>query len=290
MLQAPLYRSLHSGDEGDDVSSVQQKLKDLGFFRGRLTGRVDNETQLAVAKMYDSLGYEPPAPSADVESAKNDAENALQEAQQAVPSDPALIKSLTMQVQAARAAAGTWINLDEWFAVPQGAIVVSAPVKGSQIEVGQSVMNLSVGKRTVTARANLLQLESLPLGTRVKVALVGAPDSALTGNVLSIGSFVEADANGSQAGKDVTIEVPAQDDDDIPADAAVQVSTSTVAAPGPAVPLTALRQDSKGTFVLAKAQAGPKRVDVSVSRQADGWAALANAGSLRIGDSVVTSM
>ncbi|MCL2423791.1 MAG: peptidoglycan-binding protein [Micrococcales bacterium] len=56
----PLYRDIAPGDTGDDVSAVQQGLKQAGLYKGQVTGSYGPGTQAAVTAMYKAAGYTPP--------------------------------------------------------------------------------------------------------------------------------------------------------------------------------------------------------------------------------------
>lgn len=56
----PLYRDIEPGDDGDDVTALQQGLRQAGLYKGRVDGHYGPGTQSAVAAMYRAAGYDPP--------------------------------------------------------------------------------------------------------------------------------------------------------------------------------------------------------------------------------------
>ena len=51
-----LKRVMNIGMSGDDVTLLQEKLKDLGFFRDRIDGYFGQNTLLAVTSLQKSVG------------------------------------------------------------------------------------------------------------------------------------------------------------------------------------------------------------------------------------------
>lgn len=45
---APPANTVRRGDKGDDVTSVQQRLKDLGYYTGKVTGTFNEDTEKAL--------------------------------------------------------------------------------------------------------------------------------------------------------------------------------------------------------------------------------------------------
>ncbi len=63
--KAPAYRDLVRGISGDDVLQLEQGLERLGFAPGLIDGVYDARTSVAVAKWYQSAGWEPFGPTKD---------------------------------------------------------------------------------------------------------------------------------------------------------------------------------------------------------------------------------
>ncbi len=59
----PAYRDMVPGTSGPDVMQLEEALKRLGFDPGDVDGNYDDKTGAAVAKWYQSKGYEPFGPT-----------------------------------------------------------------------------------------------------------------------------------------------------------------------------------------------------------------------------------
>jgi hypothetical protein len=57
--QFPLYRELHAGDQGSDVTELQLGLRKV-FGLPHVTGTFDSDTERAVRRLYSGYGYRPP--------------------------------------------------------------------------------------------------------------------------------------------------------------------------------------------------------------------------------------
>ena len=63
--EIPAYRDLVPGISGNDVRQLEQGLDRLGFEPGAVDGTYDEQTSGAVAKWYNSAGYEPFGPTTE---------------------------------------------------------------------------------------------------------------------------------------------------------------------------------------------------------------------------------
>lgn len=59
----PAYRDLRPGDQGDDVTQLEDGLAKLGFDPGRVDGLYDDATERGVESWYRDVGYEPFGPT-----------------------------------------------------------------------------------------------------------------------------------------------------------------------------------------------------------------------------------
>ncbi|WP_084130659.1 peptidoglycan-binding domain-containing protein [Demequina sp. NBRC 110055] len=57
VAQAPLYRDISRGDEGDDVRTAQQLLKDLGYLESQADGEAGVSTARAIMAFNEDSGY-----------------------------------------------------------------------------------------------------------------------------------------------------------------------------------------------------------------------------------------
>ncbi|WKZ83452.1 MAG: peptidoglycan-binding domain-containing protein [Acidimicrobiia bacterium] len=58
----PLYRDLERGMEGPDVSLIQEALIRLGYLDAEADGVFGRDTEIAVAALYEHLGFDPSPP------------------------------------------------------------------------------------------------------------------------------------------------------------------------------------------------------------------------------------
>jgi hypothetical protein len=61
--ELPMYRTMRSGDEGDDVLQLEGALRRLGLDPGEIDGTFDDETEAAIVKWYGTHGFTPPGPN-----------------------------------------------------------------------------------------------------------------------------------------------------------------------------------------------------------------------------------
>lgn len=78
----PTYRSLIPGSTGPDVEQLEATLAGLGYDPGAQDKTYDAATGAAVAKLYATLGYEAPQPSADIKAGVASAQAAADSAAQ----------------------------------------------------------------------------------------------------------------------------------------------------------------------------------------------------------------
>lgn len=185
----------------------------------------------------------------------------------------------------------------EFFPVTQGATVVSASPVGTVLSEETPLAAVKVSPDVVLARANVLESDQLAAGSVVQLRSASAVTES---TIISVGEFSTSETD-STAGRDITVGIPA--DFAVTESEPVTISLTQAALPGPAVPVIALRQDSKGTYVeLADGRtdsdagdgsdsstASREKVYVVVSAQADGWAAIEPNEELAIGSRIFVS-
>jgi hypothetical protein len=187
------------------------------------------------------------------------------------------------------------------------ADVVQAAPAGTVLTAGVPVATLVVGEPSVTARATILDVDALAEGAAVTVSAPGVEPLAAV-----VGAVSEYREDGSP-GYDLTIALPMQWYE---ASGGVRQATVESAEPvplGPAVPLTAVRQDAAGAYVLAAGQTGLsdaagsgdaaesgrgagtagaetfERVALTVVGQAGGYALIESDGALAPGRRIVVT-
>jgi multidrug efflux pump subunit AcrA (membrane-fusion protein) len=77
----PAHRDLRPGYKGEDVRQLQQALADMGFDPGQVDGVYGAGTKAAVARFYESIGYEPVPASESDDQAQRGAQAAVRQAQ-----------------------------------------------------------------------------------------------------------------------------------------------------------------------------------------------------------------
>ncbi|WP_309615186.1 hypothetical protein [Salinibacterium sp.] len=246
----PLYRNFVDGSTGADVTAFQSALQHMGLDVS-VTGEVGPRTLAAVLELYERFDAAPVAP--------------------------------------------TVIVWSEFLPVSAGATVVTSAAVGAVLTPELPLAVVKVSPDVVLARANVLEADELAVGQAVQLRS-GTGTAAST--VLRIGEFTTPEDN-SGAGRDVTMELPA--DFVVTESAPITVSADGDAGTTPAVPVLALRQDDKGTYVeLPNASGEPsgqtpanaedrERIYITVTAQAEGWAAIESGGQLAIGTEVLVS-
>ncbi|WP_212745881.1 HlyD family efflux transporter periplasmic adaptor subunit [Sinomonas susongensis] len=182
----------------------------------------------------------------------------------------------------------------EHFAFASGdGSVRQAPAVGQRLEPGKPLFVLSAGQQSVTSRFTVPEADSVKVGTAVTVRASGG--ASFPGTIASIGPFQSNEASKEQrAGHDVRVELSAQDAAALKESSTVSVTVSGQGKRGPAVPLSAVRQGSQGTFVTRdaeRASAGtspPTRdVPVKILAQEGGWASIDPSPELPVGTKVI---
>ncbi|MGO3885007.1 MAG: hypothetical protein ACTJHU_01810 [Mycetocola sp.] len=280
VLPAPLalYRDLRVGDRGDDVSSLQDALRETGADVDT-TGWVDWKTRAAVTRLFEDHGF--PSPT----SAGSPAGTA--------PADD----SETPVTPTSPAHTGGGEDPDPFvlpytsfvpLSVPE-ATVVSALTIGARVTDDSPLVSVQTSGNTVSFRADAVQAADYEPDQTVTISADG---QQLNGTVTRVGEFAEA-SEGKPPGRDITA---GSDDDrfaELAAGLSVTITPEGQHATSTAVPTVALRHDADGDFVLIVEGddpetdlAPPRRVGVTVDYAGNGWTALAG-GAVKPGMTVV---
>jgi peptidoglycan hydrolase-like protein with peptidoglycan-binding domain len=99
----PAYRDLVPGAVGKDVRQLEEAIKRLGFDPGPVDGTFDEQTSKAVAKWYESVGFEPFDPTPEQLAAVRALEVAWGDAKRAHLAAAAVAANADLAVRAARA-------------------------------------------------------------------------------------------------------------------------------------------------------------------------------------------
>lgn len=272
----PLYRDLRAGDSGDDVAHLQRALAAVGF-SVRDTGTVDTPTMRAVRRMFDRAGFALPLERVSLDGVEpSPTADGTQPLTQPPTTPPATPTPPPVEL----------LPHLQLLALPGGAATVVASAGVSAV-LGPDVPLVSVrtGESFVEFIADVVDAESIQVGTQVTVrSAVGQQ----IGTVTDMGAFREATAE-STAGRTVVVRV------ERPAELSRGATVTIVAAGGEddpelAVPMTALRQDAAGGYVLTRdptSEIGTRQVPVEIVRTGGGYVAVR--GEVSEGDDVQVS-
>lgn len=249
----PLYRDISPGQSGPDVKGLQEALTNFGF-PVPASGVFDHGTQLALSNWYLAAGSKAPTEV----SADNHGDDT---------NTSAVI-----------------FRWQEFVQIP-GDVGKIATIAQPGTVLGEDgiVANVTIAPDTIVARADVLQAESFPVGAAVTVR---AGSATLDTKVAGVSAFIAGGKDSSDIpGKDITLPLTAGSAG-FSAGQTLTVTAITAAPETLAVPLIAIRQERGSAFVEIEAGPDVRRVDVSVTGQADGWAALADVPSIAEGDHV----
>jgi multidrug efflux pump subunit AcrA (membrane-fusion protein) len=101
----PAFRDLLPGTSGEDVRQLEEGLARLGFEPGSVDGTYDQRTGAAVAKWYESRGWEPFRPTVEQIAQVHTLEQDFGEARKLALAAQAAADSAALTVEAARATA-----------------------------------------------------------------------------------------------------------------------------------------------------------------------------------------
>lgn len=248
LLPGPLalYRDLRVGDHGADVRTLEDSLSRLGYDL-TVDGVVSDVTVEAVRDVFHRAGYDLPTEAVPTSGGTTAPSSAQPQKRRVIP--------------AAQLATG-----------PVGDVVAHVQV-GQRISPETSIVKIRSATRSVIATVGVDERESFPVGQQVAVTSDG---KIVQGKVTRVGAY-EAGKDGRVPGYPATINVSAADAKDLDDGQAVLVTLPGGAvSAGPAVPVTAIRHDDAGDFVLARKADSqtPARAAVRVLRTANGWAAV----------------
>ncbi|XVX18636.1 HlyD family efflux transporter periplasmic adaptor subunit [Actinomycetota bacterium] len=261
VMDVPLSRSLTYGDRGPDVLKVSSALSQAGLLGGAPDQVYGPVLRQAVVDLYAAAGFTPPTAAEAGEAAAG--------AKTAAPLP-----------------AGSKIEISEIQPIRAGSRVAAVPSAGDLVEGSDKpLLTLSSGAGKVTARVPVNSRDSFAVGQRVTVQVPGAQDTAVTGKVVAVSAFHEAGESKSLPGYDATIVLDKAAGFDsgqsVRCTATVDEGTKALG-----VPATAVREDSKGTFVqVAGSGAASTRVPVRIGAESDGWVAVTGE-PLKAGDRV----
>ena len=251
----PLYRDISPSDSGPDVEALQEVLAGFGY-PCATTGTFDRATQQALASWYRAAGFKAPVPLPQEETGDAASKNSPD----------------------------VMFRWREFVQVPgDSGTVASIAGPGSILAEDGVVARIRIADDSFVARADVVQAESFVVGTPVTVR---AGSSVLDTAVVQVSGFLEGDQGKNEVpGKDVTVALPpgAQG---FAAGQSVTMAAGAAVAESLAVPLIAIRQDGGIPYLLIEGNGEPRRLEVKVTAQVDGWAAIADVDGLVVGDQV----
>ncbi len=292
-LEIPLYRDLERGMNGPDVESLQRSFQQVGLYRGAIDGDYGELTARAVKALYTRARQ--PLPTAANDSAANDSAANGSAANDSAPggSDEPDSDSGTKAEGGAEGSPDKATGIDtplpmaEVVDVPGGgATVLSVAGRGTIVPADGKLLSLRAGSASVTVRVRVADKAAFASGVKVTLSFPGSSAERTAGTVRSLSEFRPAGDEGSAPGFDAVI-----DPGPLPED--IENGTKAVATPGAAqeairalaVPLTALREDAAGTYVIKAA--GRARIAVTTGREGNGYVQVTECPELKAGTVVV---
>ncbi|XBH22935.1 peptidoglycan-binding domain-containing protein [Jonesiaceae bacterium BS-20] len=281
-LDFPLYRTVHSGDEGDDVVAVQQELKRLGLYTGRVDGKYGAGTAAAVKKLYEANGLSAPTPAPEtpdsLERETEELSSAGQEKKETSETRPAAVTPLKAE--------HFWALAEE-----EAKLVELAPVGTELGSTDTPLARLQVGEAQLTVRVPTASNDDYTMGAQGTAFRTTDEGQSWAVKISAVGDFTtEPHEFANRPGRDVTFEFETTDGLETGAEMYVELDKVSQPMRGLAVPLTGLREDKTGPYVDVLSppqQAGDrKRVSVVILGTGDGFAHVEST-ELAVGDVVV---
>ncbi|NCT91882.1 hypothetical protein GXB85_13100 [Cellulomonas sp. APG4] len=280
-----LYRDLRRGDSGPDVRALQGALAELGLYRGRLDGDMGPQTTEAVRALYVQAGASAPVTVAQPPPSSGEPDS---EAAQEVTAEPSSGDDDRVEVD-------PWLPAEEIVAIPSGSatVVAGSPVGAVRTDAAAPLMTLRTTAPHVTFRASVADASAFDVASDVAVTSLGT-SLVVAGTVTAVSDFLPAGDEDTPPGYDVVAglsEVPTWADG-----SRVTVTPGDPPPPqlGLVVPLIAVREDDRGTYVLRlpRSDVEPgsaefERISVEVALAHGGRTLIT--GALRDGDQVVVA-
>lgn len=161
--ELPTYRTLVPGSSGPDVEQLESTLAGLGIDPGPADRLYDAATGAAVAKLYQTVGYEPPTASEESAAAVTAAQSAATTAAQAVTEARALLD----------AAAGGPTRSER--------LALQAAVDGAQAAYNEATVTRSPPDQAAVDQAARALASATDEQARAEAALQQARDEQQTG-------------------------------------------------------------------------------------------------------------
>lgn len=203
--------------------------------------------------------------------------------------DTATISAVRVLFKRDGFAMGDVIPVDQLISVSgTPTIVISAASVGDTLSSKSALVTLQTSPNVATFRADPVEASKLTTGEAMTIQ-VGAKE--YKGAIQSIGAF-NAGSDGSTPGRPVSVVTDDQQFQSVATRTSATILDSGVDAESLAVPLTAIRQDNSGDYVLVEHRGlgatTQARVNVTVTRSGSGWAAI-ESPTLHVGNRVLVS-
>lgn len=285
-VSAPLYRHLHVGDTGTDVTAFEAALSAAGGEDFDVDDELTANTVAAAETLWESLGYELPTEAAvPTPVASAPPADAQQPQPSSAPSPAATASSPPSAIEQPYIDVTQIVQLST-----DTTTVVSISGVGDLASTEKPLATLSTSPRRIAARVTVLDEQAFTVGAPVNLRISGQADQQAA--VSALGDFVVSDGSATSiSGRDIYIDLPAAWVE-VADETTVVVSTPDGGAAVLAVPLTAVRDAATDPYVVVEAATGfdgGERVPVTVIASSDGWAQIGDDAGLAEGDTVEVS-
>lgn len=297
-LAIPMYRDLESGMSGPDVIAVQEALAELGFYEGGADGEYGPGTANAVKQMYRRANYEPPESITETREVPGPPPMSERNGGNESETDPSSGAGAPVSTEGEAPSTGgdvvevdlgTPLPMSEVVDIPPGQVTVLSSLKrGKVVEPDGVVLGLRTGSASVVGRVGVADADAFEVGKLVSVAFPGSGSDVVEVKISEVSTFQAGSEDGTLPGYDVTVELSPRDVDGVSSGV---IATFTPAGEqestrGLAVPLTAVRENSEGVYVLVD-EATPREVHISLGKQTDGFAEILQGEGLKAGTKVL---
>lgn len=180
----------------------------------------------------------------------------------------------------------------EFAPVPRTPVAVASVASvGTVLSAEVPVLSVVTSDPAIKVRLTGSQKDLISIGGSVDIQTRGGP--AMSATIVDIGPLTTDESSGI-SGYDALVAIP-QRLEGIDASEVIRVSATVGADPAPAVPITAIRHDSQGPYIVVardrehvntQTAESTRRLPVTVVAQADGWASISATAEIAIGTEV----
>lgn len=251
-----LYRELSLNDEGYDVRTLQNALRESGL-NVVVDGFMGPRTVNAIQELFAKDGFGDHLASIDAPASPVEAESQI--------------------VESTGTRTGIVVPADSFAQLPAcTSTVESSAAVGSQLASGDELATVTTQSPTISFTVDLTEGESMVAADELTVSYMGTDFQA---EVARVGE-AEVDEATSATGQTVYLTSP-ELLEDAPIGSSVEVSRVTIPDVGAddyvVIPLSAVRADSPSPYVIARTDGGdaaPTKVPVQTVAESDGYVAV----------------